>query len=75
MTKFYFTTETIWAGTDYQTTTKVFDPLRTEADWSGCHWDNPAIIACEQVEGCGMSDEMFATIHMIGAEEFEDEEE
>lgn len=71
--KFYFETETTWSTGEYITTTKIFDPLRIDPDWSGCHWDNPAIIACEQVKDSIMSDEMYNTIRMLKAEEYEEE--
>ena len=74
MKKFYFETETTWGGDgEYITTTKIFDPLRADPDWSGCHWDNPAIVACEQVKDTIMSDKMSYTIRMLGAEECEDD--
>ncbi len=75
MTKFYYTTETEYFSNEYHTTTKIYDPLRIQADWIGCHWDNPAIIACEQVEGCYMSDEMSNTIDMLKADPLHDEDE
>ena len=53
----------------YTTTTKVFDLDKVNASWSGCHWDNPAIIKAEVVEGQTWSEEMSDFIHEVGATE------
>ena len=58
---------------EYITTTKVYDKDKMVPGWSGCHWDNPALIRCEQVQGEIMSDEMSDFIHEIGATDIEEE--
>lgn len=58
-------------GGKYTTITKVFDWDKVNASWSGCHWDNPAIIKAEVVDGEVMSDEMSDFIKSVGAIEEE----
>ena len=70
-----FETYTEWRGNEYVTTTKVYDTAKLVPGWVGCHWDNPAIIASEAVEGTNMSDDMLAFIEKVGAVEIEDEGE
>ena len=70
-----FETYTEWRGNEYVTTTKVYDTAKLVSGWTGCHWDNPAIIASEAVEGTNMSDDMLAFIEKVGAVEIEDEGE
>ena len=53
-----FETYTEWRSNEYVTTTKVYDTSLAVSGWIGCHWDNPAIIASEAVEGTSMSDDM-----------------
>ena len=53
----------------YTTTTKVFNWDKVDASWSGCHWDNPAIIKAEVVDGQTWSDEMSDFIREVGATE------
>ena len=47
---------------------------KVDATWSGCHWDNPAIIKAEVVDGEIMSDEMSDFIKSVGATEIVEEE-
>lgn len=61
-----------WGG-KYTTITKVFDWDKVDASWSGCHWDNPAIIKAEVVDGEVMSDEMSDFIKSVGATDIEEE--
>ena len=73
----YYETYTEWYDGNYHTITKVFDMEKVDASWSGCHWDNPAIIKAEVVEGEVMSDEMSDFINILGAtriEEADDDE-
>ena len=64
---------TEYCGGKYTTTTKVFDWDKVDASWSGCHWDNPAIIKAETVEGETWSDEMSDFINILGATRIEEE--
>ena len=59
-------------GGKYTTITKVFDMEKVDTAWSGCHWDNPAIIKAEAVEGETWSDEMSAFINEVGATDIEE---
>ena len=74
MKRFEYESYTEWCGGKYSTFTKVFDWEKVNPTWRGCHWDNPAIIKAEVVEGEIMSDEMSAFITSIGATEMVDEE-
>ena len=67
MTKYEYETYTEWCDNCYRTVTKVFDTEKVDTTWSGCHWDNPAIIKAETVEGETWSDEMSDFIHKVGA--------
>ena len=60
-------TYTEWCDSNYHTITKVFDMEKVDTAWSGCHWDNPAIIKAEVVDGEAMSDEMSDFIKSVGA--------
>ena len=64
---------TEYCGGKYATTTKVFDWDKVDTSWSGCHWDNPAIIKAEVVDGEVMSDEMSDFINILGATRIEEE--
>ena len=65
-----FESYTEWRGTEYVTTTKVYDTAKLVPGWIGCHWD-----ASEAIEGTSMSDDMLAFIEKVGAVEIEDEDE
>ena len=69
MAKYEYETYTEWHDSNYRTITKVFDMEKVDTAWSGCHWDNPAIIKAEVVNGEIMSEEMLNFIHEIGATE------
>ena len=69
-----FESYTEWRGTEYVTTTKVYDSDKLVPGWTGCHWDNPAIIASEAVEGTNMSDDMLKIINELGAVEIEEDD-
>ena len=69
---FEYESYTEYCGGKYTTTTKVFDWDKVDASWSGCHWDNPAIIKAEVVEGETWSDEMSDFIHEVGATDMEE---
>ena len=71
MTKYEYETYTEWYDNCYRTVTKVFDTEKVDTTWSGCHWDNPAIIKAEVVDGKVMSDEMADLIKSVGAIEEE----
>ena len=64
---FEYESYTEYCGGKYTTTTKVFNWDKVDTSWSGCHWDNPAIIKAEVVDGEVMSDEMADFIKSIGA--------
>lgn len=66
---------TSWQDGEYVTTTKVYDTDKLVPGWTGCHWDNPAIIASESVKGTNMSEEMREIIKKLGAVEREELEE
>ena len=51
MKRFEYESYTEWYGGKYSTFTKVFDWEKADSTWRGCHWDNPAIIKAEVVEG------------------------
>ena len=68
-----YETYTEWYDGNYRTITKVFDMGKVDASWSGCHWDNPAIIKAEVVDGEVMSDEMSDFINILGATRIEEE--
>ena len=55
---------------EYVTTTKVYDRDKVVSGWSGCHWDNPALIRWEQGEV--MSDEMSRFVDSVNAKEFDE---
>ena len=40
---------------------------KVDTTWSGCHWENPAIIKAEVIGGEVMSDEMADFIKVVGA--------
>ena len=67
MTKYEYETYTEWYDNCYHTVTKVFDMEKVDTAWSGCHWDNPAIIKAEVVDDLIMSDEMSDFIKSVGA--------
>lgn len=66
---------TSWQDGEYVTTTKVYDTDKLVPGWTGCHWDNPAIIVSESIEGTNISDEMLEIIKKLGAVELEELEE
>lgn len=70
--KYEYETYTEWYDNNYHTITKVFDMEKVDASWSGCHWDNPAIIKSEVVNGVMMSHEMSDFISILGASRIEE---
>lgn len=72
--RFQFESWTEWDGNNYVTSTKVYDWGKADATWNGCHWDNPAIIKAETVEGECWSDEMSAFVRSVGATDIEEAE-
>ena len=64
---------TEWHGNEYVTTTKVYDSGRIVPGWCGCHWDNPALVVSESIEGTDMSPLMRQIIHYLHAEAAEEE--
>ena len=72
MTKYEYETYTEWYDNCYRTVTKVFDVKKVDTTWSGCHWDNPAIIKAEVVDDKIMSDEMADFINILGATRIEE---
>ena len=68
-----YETYTEWYEGNYHTVTKVFDMEKVDTTWSGCHWDNPAIIKAEVINGEVMSDEMSDFIKSVGAIDIEEE--
>ena len=75
MTKYEYETYTEWYDNCYHTVTKVFDMEKVDTTWSGCDWDNPAIIKAEVVDGETMSDKMSDFIKAVGAIEEADDDE
>ena len=75
MAKYEYETYTEWYDSNYRTITKVFDMEKVDTAWSGCHWDNPAIIKAEVVDGEVMSDEMSDFINILGATRIEEDED
>ena len=83
MKKFSLTTYTEWAGDRDETITKVFAILPEEAkvaiaeeeNWTGCHWDDPAMVFSEQVEGLNMTKQAKIIIKALNAEECIDDGE
>ena len=73
MMKYEYETYTEWYDGNYHTVTKVFDMEKVDTTWSGCHWDNPAIIKAEVINGEVMSDEMSDFIKSVGAIDIEEE--
>ena len=69
MAKYEYENYTEWYDDNYHTITKVFDLEKVDTAWNGCHWDNPAIIKVEVVNGEVMSDEMSDFIKFVGAVE------
>ena len=67
MAKYEYETYTEWYDNCYRTVTKVFDMEKVDTTWSGCHWDNPAVIKAEVIEGEIMSDKMADFIRFVGA--------
>ena len=72
MAKYEYETYTEWCDNCYHTITKVFDMEKVDTAWSGCHWDNPAIIKAEVVDGDIMSGEMLDFIKSVGATDIEE---
>ena len=70
--KYEYETYTEWYDNNYHTITKVFDMEKVDASWRGCHWDNPAIIKSEVVNGVMMSHEMANFISISGASRIEE---
>lgn len=81
MKKFEYETYTEYHGNGYETTTKVYavipkvarDAIAKEEHWDGCHWDAPAIVYSESVEGTTMSGQAAAVIDALKAEEYGEE--
>ena len=64
---------TEWHGNEYVTTTKIFAPSKRVPGWRGCHWDDPALVVSESIEGTDMSPLMRQIIHYLHAEAAEEE--
>lgn len=64
---------TEWRGNEYVTTTKVWDTSKLVPGWRGCHWDDPALVVSESIEGTDMSPLMWQIIHYLHAEAAEEE--
>lgn len=71
MKRYVYESYTEYYSGDYHTTTKLYDTTKFSSSFSGCHWDNPAIIASEQVDGLYMSDDMANLISQYKAEEMD----
>lgn len=82
MEKFVYKTYTEWHGNGYETVTKVYavipraawDAIAKAEKWDGCHWDAPAIVYSESVEGTMMSAQAATVIDALKAEEYEEDE-
>lgn len=83
MKKFVYESYTEWHGNNYETTTKVYAVIPKAAynaiakaeKWDCCHWDAPAVVYSESVEGLAMSEKALALINALNADEYDDEEE
>lgn len=82
MKKFVYESYTEYYGNNYTTTTKVYAVIPREArdaiakaeKWDGCHWDAPAVVYSESVEGLDMSSQAATVIDALKAEEYEEDE-
>lgn len=82
MEKFIYKSHTEWYGNDYETITKVYavipraawDAIAKAEKWDGCHWDAPAIVYSESVEGTMTSAQAATVIDALKAEEYEEDE-
>lgn len=70
MKKYLYESYTEYFGGSYHTTTKLYDTTKFNSHFVGCHWDNPAVVASEQVEGLFMSDDMTSIINEYKAESY-----
>lgn len=68
MKRYLYESYTEYYNNEYHTTTKLYDTTKFNSNFVGCHWDNPAIVASEQVEGLYMSDDMANLISQYRAE-------
>ena len=68
----YYDSYTEWHGNEYVTTTKIYDTDKFAPGWCGCHWDNPALVVSESIEGTDMSPLMRQIIHYLHAEAAEE---
>ena len=83
MKKFYYSNYTEWHGNGYETITKVFAEIPQTAmveiakqeNWNGLHWDHPALVFSESVEGLEMSAEANAVVKALNAKCDDDCEE
>lgn len=81
MKKFVYETYTEYRGNGYETTTKVYavipkvarDAIAKAEGWDGCHWDAPAVVYSESVEGLAMSEKAAVVIDALKAEEYGEE--
>lgn len=64
---------TSWQDNEYVTTTKIYDTAKLVPGWTGCHWDDPALVVSESIEGTDMSPLMRQIIHYLHAEAAEEE--
>lgn len=82
MKRFIYESYTEYRGNDYETTTKVYAVIPREArdaiakaeKWQGCHWDAPAVVYSESVEGTTMSAQAATIIDALKAEYIEEDE-
>lgn len=65
MKRYLYESYTEYYNNNYRTTTKL---IKFNSNFVGCHWDNPAIVASEQVESLYMSDDMANLINEYRAE-------
>ncbi len=82
MKRFTYKSYTEWHGNDYETITKVYavipkaahDAIAKAENWDGCHWDAPAVVYAESIEGLAMSAQAATVIDALKAEEYEEDE-
>ncbi|EEX69995.1 hypothetical protein [Mitsuokella multacida] len=82
MKRFIYESYTEYYGNNYITTTKIYAVIPKAArnaiakaeNWDGCHWDAPAVVYSESVEGTTMSDQAATVIDALKAEEYEEDE-
>lgn len=53
---------------------KVARNIAKAENWDGCHWDAPAVVYAESIEGLATSAQAATVIDALKAEEYEEDE-